>query len=371
MLATGAFVFAACGASATLQERAGDAVNEYIAGTDVLSDGGFDEGCIESAARGLSDEVAQEVIGDRGRIDFDVDERDRDDVYDFYNCAEERDLAQAITDDSRDRIFEGCLDIEFDQLGIGEYFYAEDGDDPSRLGDFDNVERGRCGAGRLVPSVDPPTPEASVPETTVPPATAPPTTAPPTTEPPATAPPATAPPATAPPATPAPTAPPATTPAQPMPDSDSDPAEFAEQAEDFLNDDSQVSDAVGGDVNSINCTRPSSIDVDTNYLCFGQADGFGPIEFEVRIDTVDSFLVEDFRASFSGPRIIFFQTLADGLVAEDLNVDQVCVRNIVEALSEADVQLVVDNINDPELPDGVTFDEGIFTSDLVRCVTAR
>ena len=173
-MALGAALLGACGGAASLQDRAADAVNAYIVGDATLADADFDVDCVESAAAGLTDEVAQEIVDDNGRIDFDVDDRDRDDVYDFYNCADERDLARAIEDDQRDAVSADCLEDVFDEEGASAYLNEIDGDDPGRFGEFDNVDSGQCGDDCCEP-VPPPEPPAS----TVRPAPSPVTSRPP------------------------------------------------------------------------------------------------------------------------------------------------------------------------------------------------
>ena len=156
-----------------------------------------------------------------------------------------------------------------------------------------------------------------------------------------------------------------------MPDgSDSPPAEFAAQTADFLIDDPAVADAVGGDVSGVVCTPPSRTTVGANYLCFGDAVGFGPTEFTVEIDAVDSFLVTDFRPAPSIAKTIFVDALVIGLTDEELLIDPVCVREIVDELPEDDVQIVVDNIDAPTFPGGLSFDENTLTTLLIGCVSS-
>ena len=168
--------------------------------------------------------------------------------------------------------------------------------------------------------------------------------------------------------TPVGTTPPATDGSQSMPDT-STTADYALEAAEFLNDDQAVSDAVGGDVIGTVCTPPSNTTIGTNYLCFGEAGGFGPIEFTVEINAADSFLVVDFQPSPSAVRIEFVDALVIGLTDEDLVVDQVCVRRMVDGLPEADIQVVVDSIDAAEFPGGLSFDEDDLTTLLVDCVS--
>jgi hypothetical protein len=70
---------------------------------------------------------------------------------------------------------------------------------------------------------------------------------------------------------------------------------YKDQTEDFLNDDSQVSSAVGGDVSDASCDEPGSTDVGEEYQCTAEVDGLGTATFDVRINAEDSFLVTDFN----------------------------------------------------------------------------
>ena len=70
---------------------------------------------------------------------------------------------------------------------------------------------------------------------------------------------------------------------------------YKSQTEDFLNDDSQVSSAVGGDVSGASCTEPANTDVGTTYTCTGEVEGVGTVTFDVEINGEDSFLVTDFN----------------------------------------------------------------------------
>jgi len=72
---------------------------------------------------------------------------------------------------------------------------------------------------------------------------------------------------------------------------------YKDQTEDFLNDDSQVSEAVGGDVSGAECVEPDSTDVGTEYTCTADVEGIGGVTFDVLIDDEDSFLVTDFNLS--------------------------------------------------------------------------
>lgn len=70
---------------------------------------------------------------------------------------------------------------------------------------------------------------------------------------------------------------------------------YKDQTEDFLNDDTQVSDAVGGDVSGASCEEPASTDVGEEYQCTAEVEGVGTATFDVRINDEDSFLVTDFN----------------------------------------------------------------------------
>jgi hypothetical protein len=150
----------------------------------------------------------------------------------------------------------------------------------------------------------------------------------------------------------------------------STPDDYAFEGAAFLDDDPAVSTAVGGDVMRVVCTPPSRTTIGTNFLCFGEAASFGPIEFTVEIDGVDSFLVTDFRTAPSAIKVTFVDALVVGLTDEDLLVDQVCVREVVDGLPDDDVRVVVDNIEADEFPDGLSFDENDLTTLLVDCVSA-
>ena len=69
---------------------------------------------------------------------------------------------------------------------------------------------------------------------------------------------------------------------------------YKDQTEDFLNDDAQVSNAVGGEVSDASCDEPDSTDVGTEYQCTAEVADLGTATFNVRINDEDSFLVTDF-----------------------------------------------------------------------------
>ena len=336
-----------------MQDQAASAVISFIADDDVLADGGFDDECIESTAGGLPDDLAQDVVDDNGRIDLDVDDRDRDDVYDFYNCADERDLARAIADDID--IDETCLEDVFEADDIGDIIDDIEADDPSRFGDFDALLRGQCGTievSRPQPEED--QVDVPAPTTTTPPAT----TTPPTTTTTTTVPPTTTTTTTSPPTPP----PPAEMPA------DATPQLYADETESFLNDNPEAETALGEDISGAQCANPSHIDVGANYICFAQGTDSGAIQFDVVIDAVDSFSVEAANPAFSGSKMIFVRFLIDGLIDENLQVDQFCLIDVVDSYSDADIDLVVANIDAADLPPGVSFDEDELANDLVPCI---
>ena len=70
---------------------------------------------------------------------------------------------------------------------------------------------------------------------------------------------------------------------------------YKDQTEDFLNDDAQVSNAVGGEVSDASCEEPDSTDVGTEYVCTAEVAELGTATFNVRINDEDSFLVTDFN----------------------------------------------------------------------------
>lgn len=333
----------ACGAGATVQEQAGDAVAEFVNDDDDLSDADFDTACVRRTALGLTDEVAQGIVDRDGRVDLDVNEDDRDDVYDFYNCADDRDLARLIERESG-TVDADCLELAFDEADPGDFLSDADGDRAGRLGDFDQVST--CSASTPVDSVvDSTVPETTVPETTVPETTVPPTTAPPETTTTTTTTTTTVPPTTTPPAMEE--AP------RPMSDPNSGAQGFADDAEIFLNDDPIVSDAVGGDVESTFCLAPSNANVGTRFLCFGAATGFGSIEFEVEITEVSAYLVQDFRESLSADRLVVFIILDAAFVSEELPYDQICVRNFLASVPDDQVGDIFDENTQMNSVDGL------------------
>ncbi|MEP6152262.1 MAG: hypothetical protein ABJ385_10250, partial [Ilumatobacter sp.] len=189
---------AACGASATVQEQAGDAVASFVDDDRDLSDAEFDDDCLRRTALGLSDEVAQAIVDDGGEVDLDVDdEDDRDDVYDFYNCADDRELARLIEDQAGD-VDARCLEDTFEEIDPGDFLSDADGDRPGSLGDFRRVVS--CTSSDPEPTDPDPSPPdttttvpetttTTVPETTTTTSTSTTTTAPPTTPPPTPPPP--------------------------------------------------------------------------------------------------------------------------------------------------------------------------------------
>ena len=150
---------------------------------------------------------------------------------------------------------------------------------------------------------------------------------------------------------------------------DSTTDEYATQTAEFLDDDPAVAGAVGGDVIGAVCTPPSRTTIGTNFLCFGEAATFGPIEFSVEIDAIESFLVTDFRPAPSPTKIILVDELVTGLTGEDLLVDQICVRQVVDDLPDTDAQVIVDNIDAPQFPEGLSVDEDDLTTLLIDCVS--
>ena len=70
---------------------------------------------------------------------------------------------------------------------------------------------------------------------------------------------------------------------------------YKDQTEDFLNDDTTVSSAVGGDVSNASCDEPDSTDVGTTYQCTADVEGAAETTFDVQINAEDSFLVTDFN----------------------------------------------------------------------------
>jgi len=68
---------------------------------------------------------------------------------------------------------------------------------------------------------------------------------------------------------------------------------YKDQTQDFLNDDSQVETAAGGDVSDAECEEPENTDVGTTYQCTAEVEGVGTATFDVEINAEDSFLVTD------------------------------------------------------------------------------
>lgn len=71
-----------------------------------------------------------------------------------------------------------------------------------------------------------------------------------------------------------------------------DTGSFKDQTEDFLNDASDVSALVGGDVSDAECEEPESTDVGEEYTCTVQVEGVGEATFNILIDKEDSFSVD-------------------------------------------------------------------------------
>ena len=369
LLAGITLALAACGGSATIQDQAADAVNAYIDDDPVLTDASFDTDCVASTANGLTDDIAQNIVDDKGRIDFDVDERDRDDVYDFYNCADERDLARAIHDDIGGDITSDCLRDVFDDQGVSNYLNDADGNDPGRLGEFDGVEQTGCTTTTIdeTPDTTTDTPTTDIPTTDISTTDTPTTTLPPVTTPPTTTPPTTAPPPT----TVPPVPPPMPTP-QPMPGG-ATPTDFADETEVFLQDDPGVEAAVGGDIDFVTCTLPSSVTVGRNYVCFGNATGYNPeglgsIEFNVEIDAVDSFLVDEFLPALPFTKQFVFVELVTGLTNSDIQLNQLCVRTVVDGFSDADAEILFGHVSDDVLPPELSFTGDDLATMLASCV---
>ena len=371
LLAGITLALAACGGSATIQDQAADAVNAYIDDDPVLTDATFDTDCVASTANGLTDDIAQNIVDDKGRIDFDVDERDRDDVYDFYNCADERDLARAIHDDIGGDITSDCLRDVFDDQGVSNYLNDADGNDPGRLGEFDGVEQTGCTT--TIDETPDTTPTTDIPPTTLPPATTPPpTTTPPGTAPPTTAPPPTTPPTTTPPPTTIPPPPPPLPGPQPAP-AGADPDAFAVTTETFLQDDPGVAASVGTDITTITCIRPSGVKVGRNYICLGSARGYDPanldfIEFRLRIDAVDSFVVDEFVPALSFTRQLILVQIVTSLSSVDLQTNQLCIRDVVAGFSDADAEILSGHVFDDVFPPELSFTVDDLTNMVTSCV---
>ncbi|WP_040493985.1 hypothetical protein [Ilumatobacter nonamiensis] len=67
---------------------------------------------------------------------------------------------------------------------------------------------------------------------------------------------------------------------------------YKDETESFINDDSQISNRVGGEVSNAECEEPPNTDVGTTYTCTADVEGQGSLTFEVLIDGEKSFLVD-------------------------------------------------------------------------------
>ena len=70
-----------------------------------------------------------------------------------------------------------------------------------------------------------------------------------------------------------------------------DTSTYKDQTEEFLDDDPQVEQQIGGDVSGAECTEPDSTDVGTTYTCTADVAELGSRTFDVCIDDEDSFLI--------------------------------------------------------------------------------
>jgi hypothetical protein len=77
--------------------------------------------------------------------------------------------------------------------------------------------------------------------------------------------------------------------------SSNDSGEYRDDTESHLNDNSQVEDAVGGDVSNTDCDEPSSTNVGTHDECTADVEGVGSLQFDVEIDKLDSFIIQEFE----------------------------------------------------------------------------
>lgn len=65
---------------------------------------------------------------------------------------------------------------------------------------------------------------------------------------------------------------------------------YKSQTEDFLNDTTEASTSVGGDIDNAECVEPESTDVGTTYTCVADVDGV-PTNFDVEIVAENEFAV--------------------------------------------------------------------------------
>lgn len=65
---------------------------------------------------------------------------------------------------------------------------------------------------------------------------------------------------------------------------------YKSQTEDFLNDTTEASNSVGGDIENAECVEPDSTDVGTTYTCTADVDGVAT-DFDVEIVAENQFAV--------------------------------------------------------------------------------
>ena len=70
---------------------------------------------------------------------------------------------------------------------------------------------------------------------------------------------------------------------------------FQQQTEDYLNNDSAVSEQFGGvDVTDAACERPDGTAIGTNYVCTANVPGEGTVSFRVQITGENEFSIIGF-----------------------------------------------------------------------------
>lgn len=69
--------------------------------------------------------------------------------------------------------------------------------------------------------------------------------------------------------------------------------DYQDQTEDYLNEDGQVEDSVGGDVTNAACEEPLDTEIGTRYTCIAEVEGLGTYSFDAEIDGESSFVVID------------------------------------------------------------------------------
>ena len=147
---------------------------------------------------------------------------------------------------------------------------------------------------------------------------------------------------------------------QPMP-AGATPQEYADRTAIYLQDDPGLAQWAGGDVSDASCTPPTGVTVTRNYICFAtlstsESGTRVSVAFVVDIDAVDSFLVYSAsRPAFEIAKRTIFTELVRALVAQGLLVEQSCVRNVVDDVSDADTDALLLGLLADERPPELDF----------------